>query len=274
MKAVTGAVLLTGAVMTVSACGIRFNGSTRHHEDRAYDLTGVSAIDVKADSGRVEIVAADTSKVTVTERMSFTKNRRPTTEHGTRDGRLQLRYKCAGGINIGIGGCDVAYRVTVPRGTDVVARTDNGPIRITGVAGQVVSRSDSGSIELADLRTDRLIAQSDSGRLLVGGRADVASLHTDSGSIIADALRVSYSLTAHSDSGRIRATCTQVPPSRVTARTDSGDIDLTLPGGRAYAVNSNTDSGAEKIGVAQDASSPLRVDVSSDSGSITVAKSA
>ncbi|MBC6458051.1 DUF4097 family beta strand repeat-containing protein [Actinomadura sp. HBU206391] len=272
MKVVTGAVALAGmAVVAVSGCGISVSTKTLH-EDRSYDVTGqVDALRVKADGDRIEVVGTDSTKIVVQERLSYGKGERPTPLHTTEDGTLSLRYKCPGGIHVGIEPtCAVSYRVTVPRGTDVQVTGDSGRVQVTGVAGSVDARTDSGTIDLVDLRSPKLTARSDSGRIRVAGQALTTSLQTDSGAITAERLKVS-DLTVRTDSGPIRASCTE-PPANVNAVTDSGAVQLTLPGDREYAVSARTDSGAETIDVNRDSTSPLQVKVITDSGPIKIVK--
>jgi hypothetical protein len=271
MKVVTGAVALAGVAVTVSGCGISVSNKA-HHEDRSYDVSGqIATVKVKADSDRIEVIGTDSTKITVQERLTYSKGERPTPRHTTENGTLSLRYKCPGGITIGIGPtCAVSYRVTVPRGTNVQVTGDGDKVRVAGVAGSVDAHTDSGTIDLVDLRSPRLTARTDSGTIRVAGQALTTSLQTDSGTITAENLKVS-SLTARSDSGSIRATCTE-PPDQVTAVTDSGAVQLALPGDRKYAVDTHTDAGAETIDVDRDSTSPLQVKVTTDSGGIRIAK--
>lgn len=130
--------------------------------------------------------------------------------------------------------------------------------------------SDSGSLGLTDLRTAKLTAQTDAGSVQVSGKALTATLRTDSGSITAEGLHTS-DLTMRTESGGLRATCTRAP-ARVTATSDSGGVELALPGDRKYAVETRNDSGSKDVLVDQDSTSPYRVKVSTDSGSIRITK--
>ncbi|GAA2110878.1 hypothetical protein GCM10009780_66260 [Actinomadura alba] len=260
---------LAGVAVAASGCGIGVSAETLH-ENRSYDVSEpVSTVRLGVDSDRIEVVGADVTKVTVHERLSFTKGERPTSKNTTVNGTLHLRYDCRDGIHIGISPtCKIGYRVTVPRDTNVQLTGDSGRLQVTGVAGSVNAHTDSGTINLVDLRSPKVVATSDSGTIQVAGKAETSTLRTNSGTITAENLTVS-SLTASTDSGRIRATCT-APPSNVMATSDSGAVELVLPGDRAYAVVTNTDAGPETIDVNRDPASQFRVRVSTDSGAIKI----
>ncbi|EHR53761.1 hypothetical protein SacmaDRAFT_5645 [Saccharomonospora marina XMU15] len=91
----------------------------------------------------------------------------------------------------------------------------------------------------------------------VGGTVDSGDLELDS----VGAVRVS------ADSGDIRLWLDRV--ERVSARADSGDIEVTVPSG-SYRITGDTDSGDREIGVATDPASTRVLDLSTDSGDVTV----
>lgn len=257
--------LVTGPVL--AGCGLDVGPSTEH-ENRSYEVPGAGTVQVTTDAGRVEVVGADTRAITVQERLSFSSDkRRPTPEHPVENGVLHLRYRCPSGITIGYRVCEVSYRVTVPRGTSVIVRTDSGRARVTGVGATTSVRTDSGAITTEDIRGSRLVVRSDSGSLRMSGPVTLLDAKTDSGSIDGWALRA-RTATARSGSGSVRLGFASAP-DQATATSDSGSIRFTVPD-LAYAVTAESDSGRERIGVIQDPAAPRHLTARSDSGSITV----
>ncbi|NIJ14978.1 hypothetical protein FHU38_005386 [Saccharomonospora amisosensis] len=91
----------------------------------------------------------------------------------------------------------------------------------------------------------------------VSGAVDSGDLELDS----VGAVRVT------ADSGDIRLRLDRV--AGVSAHADSGDIEVTVPSG-SYRIVGDTDSGDREIGVATDPASERVLDLSTDSGDVTV----
>ncbi|WP_344841640.1 hypothetical protein [Nonomuraea dietziae] len=143
----------------------------------SYDVTDkVAALHVEADSGTVEVVQSDRRGIRVTERRTWLKNK-PESSHKVQGDTLELTFACPttwGWAAIGTS-CDVSYQVEVPEGTarqgglrlggpdaeEPVGRGgghhrlrgDRG--RRAGRAGGVVTRTDSGDMNLALRRAAR-----------------------------------------------------------------------------------------------------------------------
>ncbi|POM25204.1 hypothetical protein BTM25_38470 [Actinomadura rubteroloni] len=305
MKTVTGTVLAGAAVLTLGGCGLVSTGGTRHAE-RTYDVAGTSrGLDVRAN-GAVEIVGADTDKVTVRERERWSNDRnKPRPAHAVRDGVLTLSSHCKHAV-IG-GACAVRYRITVPRALAVTvndkdgaitvrdatgtlnfttstgsinaenvttaaltARSGAGRIRVSGKAGTADLRTGTGAIDVERLESTSLKASTGDGAVRVAGRADQAELRTSTGSIHSAGLR-SDRLTVRTGDGSVRLAFT-VPPAKVDARTSTGSIYLTLPATASYAIDAETNTGGRRIDDALrvDSAAPRHLDLRTGDGSITV----
>jgi hypothetical protein len=235
------ALLLWGVTQTVSVLA-----HEEHTETVTFPAAGVAEIDVRLESGSVDIVAADVEEITVRARISDGLRR---TGHDERlvDGRLVLEGTCPIFLSTF---CAVHYDVQVPRDLDVVAHLDSGRLEVVGVHGSVEAASDNGSVAVTDV---------------VG---DIA-IHSDNGSLEGEGLDAE-TVTASSDNGSIDLGFAEAPTT-VTAESDNGSVELRLPevaGG--YLVDMDTDNGSTDLGVATDPGSTRRITATSDNGAIRV----
>lgn len=199
----------------------------------------ISAVELDTDSGNVTIRTGDVDTTRVQQRFDYTWGE-PDAAFSVEDGRLRLA-DCGWT-------CSVDYDVVVPRGTSVSGKVDSGNIELEGVTGADVE-TDSGNIELRDVDGDV--------------KADA-----DSGDI--DGIQLSGNVEAEADSGNI--TLSLAKPGNVTADVDSGNIDLIVPDA-TYRVSGKTDSGQRDVAVATDPDAGHELELESDSGNVTVARS-
>jgi hypothetical protein len=269
VKSLAGAVLMTGAaVAALTGCGANFT-STTYHADNNYDVPGqIAKLKVKLDSDEVRIIGGDTAKITVHERLSYTKNRRPTPHHTTEGGTLAVGYRCPDGFTIGFNRCSVAYTIQVPRGTSVDVVNDSGKITMSGIGGDVSASVSSGDFIGTDLRGSQVTVNADSGNIRLTGVAGSVRASASSGNISGENLRGGR-VNADADSGNVTLRFAAVP-SDVQAKASSGNILLWLPGGQSYAVNASVDSGNKNIDVPTDPASPHKIRAIADSGNVNV----
>ncbi len=159
---------------------------------------GVSALEIDADSGDVEVVAASRGDVQV-EQFERRTWRAPHTEAGLSDGVLRLRARCP--ISFGFGNCSVDYRIQAPAGTPVRVHESSGNLTVTGIRGAVDVRTGSGNVHVREV-VGQVSAQTSSG--------DVTLTRTE-GDVL-----------ARTSSGDV--TCDQLASRHIEARTSSGDV--------------------------------------------------
>lgn len=244
---------LAGMTVTLGACGSI--SVTTYHEDRRYEVPGgVAGLDVRIDGADVEIVGGDTDRITVQERLSWSKGQKPTPTHRREGDTLVLTYKCPDGFTIGFNECRVGYRLQVPREMAAKVRTDAGDIRVRGTQGDIRAQTDAGNIRISELRGGNVTATTDAGNVeLDGVRADRVTADTDAGNI-----------TLRFAADR--------PPSFVDADADSGNIRIWLPTSASYRITTRTDSGDPRVtDVVNDPRSTRRINARTDAGNITVA---
>ncbi|MFC3448121.1 DUF4097 family beta strand repeat-containing protein [Amycolatopsis speibonae] len=159
--------------------------------------------------------------------------------------------------------CEVAYEVTVPAGIPVSGRLDSGSVDIAG-ASTVDITVDSGRVEVRDV-PGTVKVKSDAGRVELANIGQAVTVHASSGAVKGE--RLGGNVEARTDSGRIDLEL--VTGADVTARTDSGSIEVQVPSGD-YNVTGTTDSGHRDIDVNQSGSAQHKLDLNTDSGSVTV----
>jgi hypothetical protein len=213
----------------------------------AFDASQVTSIDARVDNGSIRIVASSGDTVRVTGRIS--RGLRATGHRQEVVGdQLVLRGECADLLN---SFCNVDYRVEVPSGVSVVARTDNDDITLTGIDGDVDAATDHGSVTVE------------------GGRAQLVILRSDHGSVRATGVRPTQ-VEATTDHGSVRLELL-VAPERVRARSGNGDVDVVVPDDRTtYLVDASSGNGDRTVVVRTDPTTDHRIEARSGHGDVTV----
>ncbi|GGP80184.1 DUF4097 family beta strand repeat-containing protein [Streptosporangium pseudovulgare] len=258
---VAGALL--GAVALLSGCGVGIGFGPSEQDVVSYDVTGsLKVLDVTTDSGDIVVGASDRQGVHVTETLRWRGSRRPETEHPVQGGTLTLRQECARG-------CEVHYKIEIPRGLDVTADTGSGNVTLRGLKGtKATAKTGSGDIEAGSSEVGELTAETGSGNVTLRSlKGEDVRAESGSGDIAAHSL-ASRRFTAETGSGTVEAMF-DAAPDRVAARSDSGDVTLRLPR-NTYALTLDTGSGDKTVQVGNDPASPRKVEARSGSGNIDV----
>ncbi|KFZ83721.1 hypothetical protein ED92_07405 [Amycolatopsis sp. MJM2582] len=159
--------------------------------------------------------------------------------------------------------CEVAYDVVVPAGIPVSGKLDSGALDIAG-ASTVDVTVDSGRVEVRDV-PGTVKVRSEAGRVDLANIGQAVTVQAASGAIKGE--RLGGDVEARTDSGRIELEL--LKSADVTARTDSGSVEVTVPSGE-YNVTGGTGSGHRDIEVNQSGSAQHKLDLNTDSGSVTV----
>ena len=207
---------------------------------------GVTVVEVRNPTGRVEVVGSDVDQITIRSEVSHGLRR---TGHGHRmDGdRLVIWGTCP---VIGSSWCEVKYRIEVPRdmavdvrsatrvelravGGPVEAKASNGSIDAVGLSGSVVLHSTNGDVDVERHRGDDLVATT------TNGDVDVAI---------------------------------EVPPRRVEARSTNGDVVVALPPSEVlrYRVTVESRNGDRTNEVITDPNADREVSARTRNGDATV----
>jgi hypothetical protein len=214
----------------------------------------IRSVKLEGDSGSVKI-RTGSGPSTVHEKVGYHWRSKPSGSFYRVDGDQLVLGSC--GTN-----CSVDFDVVVPPGVPVTGKVDSGGLDIAGVASVDV-HADSGHARVEDV-SGAVKLQLDSGSIDLRNVGAV-QLHSDSGSITGDEVRGPVDVA--SSSGSVEFTLAQANDVKVKA--DSGSIELTVPGG-PYRVQGGSDSGHRQIDVPTDGSAQHLLDLTTDSGSVTV----
>ncbi|MEV7039921.1 DUF4097 family beta strand repeat-containing protein [Amycolatopsis sp. NPDC051061] len=214
----------------------------------------IRSVKLEGDSGSVKI-RTGTGPSTVHEKIDYHWRSKPGDTFFHVDGDQLVLSDC--GNN-----CSVDFEVVVPAGVPVSGKVDSGGLDIAGVASVDV-QADSGHARVEDV-PGLVKLRLDSGGIDLRDVGEV-QLHADSGSIKGIGVRGPVDVT--SSSGSVDFTLAQA--NNVKIKADSGSVDVEVPGG-PYRVVGDSDSGRRNIGVPTDGSAPNTLDLTTDSGSVTV----
>ncbi|KDN19483.1 DUF4097 family beta strand repeat-containing protein [Amycolatopsis rifamycinica] len=224
-----------------------------------FDNTGTVAqtirgVKLEADSGAVKIRTGP-GPATVREKVSYHWRNKPEGPFYRVDGDQLVLGSC--GTN-----CSVAFEVVVPEGVAVTGKVDSGGLDVAGMSSVDV-HVDSGQARVEDVPgTVKLSLDSGSTDLRNVG---AVQLRSESGGVTGKDVHGPVDVT--SSSGSVEFTLVQANDVKVHA--ESGSVELTVPGG-PYRVQGDSDSGHRDIGVQTDGSAPHVLDLTTESGSVTV----
>jgi hypothetical protein len=220
----TTGVAVAAVGLSVAGCEIRVGDST---ETRSYDVAGTFRTLVVTDqAGRIDVTTGS-GPVRVTETLVYDEGR-PVTSHTTEGDTLRLRGNgCPGRPSR----CEIRYDIRVPASTAVDLTLTAGPVRLSGLSGDIKVNSTAGLVE-----GDQL---------------------------------TSATATVRTTAGRIALTFA-TPPSTVDTENTSGMTRIRLPGGVSYAVDARTTGGLTRVEVPVDAAATHRVTARATAGMIDV----
>jgi hypothetical protein len=206
----------------------------------------VTAVEVRADAGHVNIVEAAPGDVFVSG--SGTRGlSAPSHDVTVVNGRLVVTSKCAVVINTF---CRLDLIVNVPPSVPVVVHASGGGITVGG-------------------RFTNVDASSSGGAIHVGGASGRLRLHSSGGGIKATNI-TSTAVDASSSGGHVTLTFA-APPTSVKASSSGGGVTVTLPQTNdTYQVHASSSGGGVHTNVRTDPTSTRVVDVHSSGGGVTV----
>ncbi|MFG2058838.1 DUF4097 domain-containing protein [Micromonospora sp. NPDC048930] len=161
--------------------------------------------------------------------------------------------------------CTVSYEVIAPEGVAVRGETGSGNVELHGV-GTVDFTLHSGNVSVTGARGD-VRATTSSGNIEVLDAAGAVRLRATSGNI--DARRLLAGVDAEAASGNVTVELDK--PASARLRAASGDVELTVPDGR-YQVRAGADAGDTDLGVPNDPTASLVLDVTASSGNVTLTR--
>jgi DUF4097 and DUF4098 domain-containing protein YvlB len=202
-----GIVALAGAVGSGCVVSVDSQGQIVREEKR-FEMDGPPELHLKTFDGAIEIQSWERPDVLVeVEKRGATKETVDTIEVvSSQNGRrIELEAKRPRSETLrGFGfhlSSSAKLRVSIPRRSDIVARTGDGSIHLAGVNGRVELRTGDGSIRVSDVAGDldlntgdgsvtvdraegRLSVDTGDGGVDVSGKLSAVRMHTGDGSIV------------------------------------------------------------------------------------------
>jgi len=222
------------AVFCASAPSLAF--AQRFAFERTIQTTGPTRLDVSTDRGKIEVVAGRPGRVVVegaaTVRLGWNVPANaveiakkvaaaPPIEFVDQTVRLRIPVDPTAQLAV-----IVNYRVEVPPGTEVRARTDSGSTTIRGVDGTVDVRTQSSFIDVADISGATQLFTG-SGAVRAHGISGPLAVTTQSSGITLSGLR--SSLHVRTQSGAVNAD--MIGTGDVEVETGSSAINVNGAGG-------------------------------------------
>jgi type VI protein secretion system component Hcp len=230
---VTGRVLGTvGAILALAMVGfgalflVDLSMSETTTTSHSYDAVGT--VELVAD-GDVTVSAAE-GDIEV-DAIAHSGMREPTYSEDVSGSRLEVTHRC--GWSFLLARCSGELDVTLPAGTEVVVRTENGDVVATGLAGEVSLNTSNGRVE-ADNISGRLLADSSNGDIDVTDAQDDVETSTSNGEV--SVVGVDGTVTAKTSNGRITIDSVTGDAS---ARTSNGSVEVSAVDGNVYSETSN-----------------------------------
>lgn len=247
------------AVFVAGLTGL--TGCDFDHAEFSVDSTvssTVTEIRISGGGGSVSVRPAEDEKVHIHREVEYDGDRNDSTPYRMEGTVLALSTDCGWR-------CGVTYEIRAPRGVKISGQSDSGDVRLTQVS-DVDLTVDSGSVTI-DQPTGTVKVRAASGNVEVNGPTKDVEVQVDSGTITARGVR-SPRTVVQTSSGEIELRLAAA--GSVQAVADSGGIVLDVPGDKSYRVQASADSGTKEINVPLDPASPYLLDLSTDSGDITV----
>ena len=241
------------AVLFGSACSINVNAEPFVATDqKSFSVTGTPEVSLKTFDGSIEVTAWDKPEVglTIERRAGSQAEADALVVNTSQDGNrivveaVQPERDKQVGFHIGQGR-SVRFVVSVPKQTDLVARSGDGSIAATGVQGRVELRSGDGSVRGADLDGDIIV-------------------HTGDGSIALDNTAGRLDLSTGDGSVRV-----QGAPTLVKAHTGDGSVALDVTAGASIGEDWEITTGDGGVRLSLPPTINAELDASTGDGSIS-----
>lgn len=241
---------LVAAAILGSGCSI--NLSAEHYigkEEKTFAVTGKPELSLKTFDGSIEVTTWDkpTVGLTIERRAGSQPEAEALKVTTSQDGNrivveaLQPERSVQVGIHVGR---SVRFVVSVPKNTDLVARTGDGSIAVTGVHGKLELRSGDGSV------------------MGTGLEGEVAA-HTGDGSVALEGVKGRVDVDTGDGSVRIAGA-----PTALKAHTGDGSVALTLESGTAINENWEITTGDGGVSVQLPGTVNAELDASTGDGTI------
>jgi DUF4097 and DUF4098 domain-containing protein YvlB len=217
------------------------------HEDKTFTVSGTPDVVLKTFDGAITIVSWEKPQVAVTiERRAGSKAQADelevtTSQTGNRIVIEAVQPRHEAHIGFG-GGRAVHLTVSVPKQTNVSARSGDGAISATGISGQIELRSGDGSVQGHDLQ-GQILANTGDGAIALENVTGGVDVNTGDGSVRLQG--APSSLKAHTGDGSVAVDVGAGGKiaSDWDITTGDGSVEVKLPDGLNASIDASTGDG-------------------------------
>jgi hypothetical protein len=250
-------VAVAAAASLILLCGCDTVSFRRLDYDNT-EAVRITRITVEPGAGNITVHAAGSASQVRVKRVVRYQGEQPDTRYEINGDELVLPTDCGPR-------CSISWEVSAPEGVAVRGETGSGDVELSRV-GTVEVKLGSGNVSVRGARGD-VRAETGSGNIDVVDAAGAVRLRAASGDITAQ--RLAAAVDAETSSGNV--TVELAEPASARVRAASGDVELTVPDGR-YRVRGSTASGDRDLGVTDDPTAALLLDISTGSGNVTITR--
>jgi hypothetical protein len=242
---------LVAAAVLGTACSI--NVSADQHvgkEEKSFNVSGKPELSLKTFDGSIEVTSWDKPVVglTIERRAGSQAEAEALKVNTSQDGNrivveaVQPEREVQVGFHVGR---SVRFIVSVPKQTDLIARTGDGSIDVTGVHGKIEMRTGDGSVKATGLDGD-VIAHTGDGSVTLEGVKGNVDVNTGDGSMLIDGA-----------------------PAVVKAHSGDGSVTLRLDSGTTITKDWEVSTGDGAVSVQLPANVNAELDASTGDGAIS-----
>jgi hypothetical protein len=282
--------IVLGAAGFLLALGIGFSvlqATVRASSTEEVALEGARAVDVSTPDGDITIEAGAPPGGLVADAGYFLRAPKVdvSTQVTARDAESEARTRK---VAVSCGwpsACDVDVSGTVPAGTDVTGRAENGDISLRGAVGVVDIRSEAGNVSVDGAARDVRIASADgdvrvdgvegavraeavAGDMDLNGLSGTIRARSGEGVILGEALTSGTVLVEGGNGGvRLRFAA---PPDRVELDVAVGPAEIQVPAGR-YRIDADVNQGDLVVsGIVRDPAAERSIVLTTRQGDATI----
>lgn len=230
-------------VVALSGCGVWGPGAaTETSADDSYG--GIKALDLRNTDGATRVTGGDVTEVRVERTHTYSGDNAPSEKITDGGGILRVDSGDCGKnwTFVGGGRCTTDYTITVPYGTKVTLRGDDGEITVADPRAAVDVKAKDGDVTLSGAAGDAKLHAKDGALTLDNVAAtSIAATSSDGLIDITTTGRVG-SLSADSEDGGIEVTTDQEVGS-LKATTKDGDVSVTTKKGRVGSLSADSEDG-------------------------------
>lgn len=224
-------------------CGCYETAAYKETRTRTLAYTPDTAVRVATENGAIAIHQGDREDIEIVSHLrAVSDTRLKQTEvvaERADDGVLSVWVKWPDDKRRGNEGC--SFEILLPGANGVDARTSNGNLDVSGLAGDAVLHTSNGAIDLS--RHDGpATAETSNGAVTLVNIAGTIAAHTSNGRITVE--RAAGSVEARTSNGAIRIALSPACPGPVDLTTSNGSIDLGVGDAFSGTLELRTSNGS------------------------------